>query len=218
MRVLDLGCGPGSITVGLDEAVGPEGVAVGVDLDRGPAAVPLARADIHQLPFPDSSFDAVFSSAVLQHVADPLAVLVDARRVCRRGAVIGVADADWGGMLIAPSDPLIDRGQQILEALRPNTSPYVGRTLRGLLHEAGFVDATVSASGRGGGGPSTEQEGDFQAAMFDAPEVVDYTVEQQVGSRDEMAAIADAWRRWGRSPGAVIARHWFEATARVPDR
>jgi SAM-dependent methyltransferase len=117
MRLLDLGCGPASITAGLAEAVGDDGVAIGFDGDPGPAGVPLVAGDVFRLPFRERSFDAVFSSAVLQHLPDPLAALVEVRRVCAPGAVVGLADADWGGALVAPPNPLLDRGQQILEAL-----------------------------------------------------------------------------------------------------
>ena len=144
-RLVDLGCGPGSVTVGFAAAVGAGGMLLGVDLEPGPAPVPLVRGDIHRLPFPDRSFDAIFMCAVLQQVADPLGSLVEARRIARPGAVIGVADADWGGALITPEDPWLERGQEILTGLRAGTSPFVGRQLRGLLHAAGFVDVQVTA-------------------------------------------------------------------------
>jgi hypothetical protein len=41
-------------------------------------------------------------------------------------------------------------------------------------------------------------------------------VERGLATREEMAEVAAAWRRWGDDPGATIARHWFEATARAP--
>ena len=149
-RVVDLGCGPGSVTAGFAEAVGPTGCAVGVDVDPGPRAGAARRADIHALPFPDRSVDAIFMCAVLQHVGDPVRPLLEARRVARPGAVIGVADADWGSAIVAPDDPWLDMGQHLLTALRAGTSPYVGRDLRGLLHAAGFVDARVTARSTGG--------------------------------------------------------------------
>jgi hypothetical protein len=58
-------------------------------------------------------FDAIHLNAVLQHVADADAVLREALRVATPGAVIGVGDADWGGQLLHPADPLIDRGRAI---------------------------------------------------------------------------------------------------------
>ena len=94
------------MTAGLATAVGPRGLVVGVDLDPGPAPLPLLRGDIHRLPFPDATFDAIFMCAVLQHVADPLLRRCSRLdRIARPGAVIGVADADWGSALIAPDDP-----------------------------------------------------------------------------------------------------------------
>ncbi len=141
MRVVDLGCGPASITTGLGDH------AIGVDLDPGPASVPLARADISALPFPDASLDGVFCCAVMQHLTDPLAVLCEARRICKPGAVIGVADADWGGALRFPDDPTLERGQEILRLLRNGSDPYIGRRLRNLLHDAGFVRVTADSKG-----------------------------------------------------------------------
>ncbi len=87
MALLDCGCGPGTITLGLAEAVAP-GEVVGIDLEpgmvelakgfakeRGIANARFEVADIGELPFPDDSFDAVFSCAVLEHLADPLQAL-----------------------------------------------------------------------------------------------------------------------------------------------
>ena len=212
-RVADLGCGPASVTIGLPAAVRPSGMVVGVDLDPGPAPIPLVRCDIQSLPFPDGSFDAIFMCAVLQHFADPLRPLLEARRIARPGAVIGVADADWGSAVIAPEDPWLQRGQQILTELRAGSSPYVGRQLRGLLHAAGFVDVQVTAQDRGGGGPGCVSEAEFQASFFDARAVIDLVTDRELASPDEMTAIATVWRRWGHDPAATAARHWFEAIA-----
>ena len=96
------------------------------------------------LPFADGSFDAIFICAVLQQVADPLRPLMEARRIARPGAVIGVADADWGSALSLPTTDGSQRGQEILSQLQRASSPYVGRHLRGLLHAAGFVEVQVT--------------------------------------------------------------------------
>jgi SAM-dependent methyltransferase len=215
MRLLDLGCGPGSITAGLAGGL----TAVGVDI--APVAiesVPVAAADAAALPFPDSRFDALYANALLQHVADPLAVLREARRVARPGAVIGVGDADWGGALVHPADPAIDRGVAVRAALRSGGDVRVGRELRGLLTEAGFERAEASATGTADGTASAvERVAALESSWFGAPEVVAYVAEQGIADPDEMAAIAAAWDRWGEHPGAFAARFWVTALGWAPE-
>src|SRR5688572_25071729 len=83
MRLLDCGCGPGGITVGLANCVAP-GEVIGIDVggapleaarERASAAnvqVAFREASIYSLPFPDAHFDAVFSHALFEHLAEPL--------------------------------------------------------------------------------------------------------------------------------------------------
>jgi SAM-dependent methyltransferase len=213
MRLLDLGCGPGSITAGLGvDAIGVDISPVAID------AVPVVAADAAALPFAAGSFDALYANAVLQHVADPLAVLTEARRVARPGAVIGVGDADWDGVLSHPHDPAIDRGHAIQEALRPAGDVRVGRELRGLLAAAGFERCEASATGHAEG--SAEAVGRvawFESSWFSAPEVVAHVADLGLSDPAEMAAIADAWSRWAAHPGAFLARFWITALAWAPE-
>ncbi len=218
MRLLDIGSGPGTITEGLATAVHPA-VAVGIDFDPTPAEgteVTVATADANHLPFASATFDAVFACAVLQHVDDPGALLAEARRVCRPGAVIGVTDADWDGYVVHPPDPLLLRGQEVLAAIRPKGDPRVGKRLRELLGTAGFVDVTASARATAEGGPGTVAAGAFRAGAFEAPTAVDLATSLGASTAVEMAAIAAAWRRWGSSPGAFFASFWIEAIGRAP--
>jgi len=97
MQLLDVGCGPGAITLGLAQTVAP-GEVVGVDIqasqvDRARALAAERRitnarfevADINRLPFPDGSFDAVFAHTVLMHLREPVRALEEMRRVLRPG-------------------------------------------------------------------------------------------------------------------------------------
>src|SRR5581483_2138214 len=98
--VLDVGCGPASITASLARAAGPEGLVLGVVLSEamltravrtqwGPQ-VGFLRADAQQLPLRDQTVDAVVSIAVLQLVPNPAAALAEMARVLRPGGRLAV--------------------------------------------------------------------------------------------------------------------------------
>lgn len=212
MRVLDLGCGPGSITTGLGGSV------VGLDISPLPVeGVPVVGGDGSALPFAEASFDAIHLNAVLQHVADAGAVLREARRVAAPGAVIGVGDADWGSRIMHPDDPLIARGQQIQEEVREAGDVRVGRQLRGLLATAGFERVELAVEGRVVGSQlAAGQMAAFEAGWFEAPEAVAHVTEVGVSDVEEMAAIASAWRRWAADPAACATDVWFTAVAWAP--
>jgi SAM-dependent methyltransferase len=212
MRLLDLGCGPGSITAGLGTR------SIGVDLSPvAVAGVPVVRGDGGALPFQDAAFDAIFANALLQHVGDPLAVLTEARRVARPGAVIGVGDADWDSRLLHPEDPLLERGDRIREAVRTTGDVRIGRRLRELLTAAGFVAVELTVTGTAAGTPeAVAGAGAFEGSWFEAPAVVAHVTELGLSEPDEMAAIARAWRRWSTEPGACSASTWFTAVGWAP--
>lgn len=217
MALLDLGCGPGSVTAGLAAAVAPA-LACGIDLEPGtPDGVSMVRGNVLHLPFETGSFDAVFASALLQHLGDPLLALVEARRVVRQDAVIGLVDADWGGELIHPTNDVLARSQQVARALREGTSPFVGRELRDLLDRAGFVRAEASARAiHYGTAEEVQGFGDFTASLFDHPVAVERALAGGLADREELRAMSRAWTRWGQDPGAFAARFWCEAVAWAP--
>ena len=220
MRLLDLGCGSGSITNGLAAAVAP-GLAVGVDIVRT-AVSPLddahqprfVVADACELPFTDASFDAAFAHALLQHVESPPAVLREARRVLQDGGVIGVADADFGSAVLHPACPGLDKASEILRKMRPE--PDIGRRLRELLSEAGFSRAQSSTIAYSRGSSNeTALDGEFWARYFEAGPFIAHAQSQGWARREEMLEIANAWREWGQTPGAFSASLWCQAVAWV---
>ena len=152
MTVLDCGCGPGTITFGLAEAVAPA-ETVGVDLEptmiaraeafAGERDVPNVRfqvADIFELPFDDGSFDAVYSCAVLEHLGEPVRALQEMGRVLKPGGVIGVVSTDWAEALISPPSEAVSLFFELFERgfNRNNGSMNRGRHLRVMMLEAGL--------------------------------------------------------------------------------
>lgn len=231
MSLLDAGCGPGSITVGLGDAVAP-GEVVGIDLNpdaiaaarrlatgRGMTSVRFEVADIHAMPFTAGSFDAVFVHAVLQHVPDATRTLRHLRRVLVPGGVIGVADADYDGSIIAPRPPALRKALSLMRKVRRHSGGdlRVGSKLRRSLVEAGFVDVTGSATASCEGTPdATRATGDFWAAYYAAPDFVAHVTAMGWATEAELSEASRAWHDWGRHPGAFWARFWCEAVGSVP--
>jgi SAM-dependent methyltransferase len=231
MRLLDAGCGGGSITVGLAAAVAP-GPLVGVDLEvhrlagawrlaaeRGVANARFAAGDIYALPFPDGAFDAAFAHHVLQHLADPPRALRELRRVLRPGGVLGVRDPDEGATLIAPPTPGIERLLALTLRIREHHggSPFYARQQRRLLLEAGFVDVVAGVKADGGGTPElTRLVAHGLIARLRGPAGADAIVRRGWATRAELDAMFAEVRAWGERPDAFYAGLYCSAIGQVP--
>lgn len=157
-HLLDIGVGPGTITVDLAAHVGwvnaTEVGEVELDLSRAAASaadvhtIDFAVADVHDLPFADDSFDVVHAHQVLQHVADPVQALREMRRVTRPGGIVAVRDSDYAGFVWYPLLPELDEWMTLYQAAaRANGGePDAGRRLHAWARAAGFTDMTPGSS------------------------------------------------------------------------
>jgi SAM-dependent methyltransferase len=160
MRLLDVGCGPGTITVDLAKRLVP-GEVIGIDAVEGPLAgaraaaaeaqvtnVSFRVADAMALPFPDDSFDVVHAHQVLQHVPDPVGMLREMRRVCRPGGLVAARDSDYASFTWHPAVPALDDWLELYHrvARASGGEPDAGRQLLAWAHAAGMGDVTASAS------------------------------------------------------------------------
>ncbi len=160
MSLLDCGCGPGSITADLAQAVSP-GEAVGLDFqqsqvdaatalasERGVANARFVQGDIYHLPFEDASFDAAFANMVFEHLRQPLVALREMYRVLKPGGVAGVQSPDFSGCMLAPETPVVSEALELCLRFRQHNGgdPYVGKKLRAYLVDAGFKRTEASGT------------------------------------------------------------------------
>ena len=219
MRVLDCGCGPGAVTVGLAQAVG-HGEVVGVDIEarqveaaralaiqRGVGNARFETASVYELPFPDQSFDAVYSQALLLHLAEPGEALKEMRRVLRPGGFAGVADGDLGFVLVAPPSAALDRLVSLLTRGMAfyGANPFYARHLRPMLHQAGFqpTEAGGEIYGFGSGDAAGRQAVEQLRIRFQGP-IQRAVIEQQWATEAEIDALYGDLETWSQQPDTFV--------------
>ncbi len=213
-RVLDVGCGPGTITVDLAARV-PEGQVVGIDaagdvLDlarqeadrQGRPNVRFETGDVYHLAFADGAFDVVHAHQVLQHLSDPVGALGEMRRVCRPGGLVAARDGDYGGMLWFPEDPELTEWralyQRVARAL--GGEPDAGRRLLSWARQAGFAAVEASASSWCYAMPGDRTWwGQLWAERLTESPFGDHAVSRGLATRPDLNRLADAWLRWAAS-------------------
>ncbi len=218
--LLDVGCGPGTLACDLARSVAP-GRVVGIDASidvvgearrfaagAGPVPIAFLVADLFGLPFPDGSFDVVHAHQVLQHVGDPVAALVEMRRVCRPGGLVAVRDGDYPAMTFTPDDPELDRALAAYGTLtRVNGANWdAGRLLLGWARAAGFTEIATSASAWCF---ATAEErtwwGGLWADRFTRSSLADQLLAHGIADPADLESFAQAWHRWAAAPDAWFA-------------
>ena len=219
MDLLDVGCGPASITADLAERVAPGRV---VALDAAAGALEAARAtlrerglseqvevtsgDVMALPFEDASFDVVHAHQVLQHLADPVGALAEMRRVTRPGGIVAVRDAVDSAMTWFPEPAGMEQWRSVYMATaRANGGePDAGSRLLSWARAAGFADASASASTWCYATPADRAWQSQTWAQRCLTSFGPRAVELGLADRADLETMAEAWRQWGTSEDA-----WF---------
>ena len=218
--ILDVGCGPGTITLDMAARVSP-GAVIGIDaaadvIEKAAAAaansglsnVSFVQGNCYALDFPDDSFDIVHAHQVLQHLTDPVAALREMRRVVKPDGVVGVRDADYNGMFWSPQLPVLDRWMEIYQAVaRANDAePNAGRFLLGWAQEAGFEAVTPSADTWCFATPEDrEWWGNLWADRVVASALGEQAMSYGLATAEDLAEIRAAWHEWRDHPAGWFA-------------
>jgi SAM-dependent methyltransferase len=200
LSVLDVGCGPGTITVDLAARVSP-GQVTAIEMTKD--ALDLARTEAKTRG--QSNIDFVTSDV---HVANPVQALREMRRVCKPGGIVAARDADYAGFTWFPQLPPLDRWMTLYcAAARANGGePDAGRRLLSWAQHAGFDDITPT------GGLwcfATPETRDWWGGMW-ADRIVESAlsrqlVESEMATAAELDEIASAWRDWAAAPDGWLA-------------
>jgi SAM-dependent methyltransferase len=232
-HVLDVGCGRGTITLGLAERVAH---VVGVDPDEGELAdarryaaeqqienVEFRVGSVYSLEFPVGTFDACLCHSTIETLERPLDGLMEIRRILKPGGVLGVACVEYGGLILAgPNDEVLRRFYTVRERvwqLEHAADPYRGRQLRGLLERACF-DRVVASSKYICYGT------DDGVASFGAARAEDCGRDGWYGrsarkhglaTANDLEAMSRAWLEWSTSPDGYLAFAWCRALGWKPN-
>jgi ubiquinone/menaquinone biosynthesis C-methylase UbiE len=231
-QVLDVGCGPATLTVDLARHV-PGGAVIGVDasaavLDSarelaagsGLSNVSFQQANAYELPFADDTFDVVFAHQLLQHLSDPLAALREMKRVAKPGGIVAVRDADYAAMTWYPEYPGLTEWNELYHEV---THAYgyqadAGRRLLAWVQEAGFDPAQIVPSA-GVWCYSTPADrawwGGLWAERCIASNFAVQAKESALADDVALEQLAQEWLRWAEEPAGWFAVLNGEVLARA---
>lgn len=231
LSLLDVGAGPGTITVDLAARLAPGTVTAtetspeALDLSRveaeraGQTNVDFAVADVHAMRFADASFDIVHAHQVLQHVSDPVTALTEMRRVCRPGGVVAARDSDYAAFNWFPRLPELDEWLAIYRrvARLNGGEPDAGRYLESWAKAAGFTDVTASASVWRFDTPDDRAWwGGMWAERIQQSDLARRAVETGEATPADLARISRAWLEWAATDDAWLTVPHGEIICRMP--
>jgi SAM-dependent methyltransferase len=211
MSLLDVGCGPGTITADLAARVTPGRVTAA---ERTEEALALARAeaaarqqqniefvvsDVHALDFPDDTFDIVHAHQVLQHVTDPVRALREMRRVCKPGGIVAARDSDYAAFAWYPALPELDEWMDLYQRVaRANGGePDAGRRMLAWAHAAGLTEVAATSSTWCFATPEDrEWWGGMWAERILKSDMARQAIDSGAASEVDLGRISEGWRGW----------------------
>ncbi|KAI1343413.1 methyltransferase-UbiE family protein [Xylariaceae sp. FL0016] len=227
MKILDVGCGPGTITVDLASRV-PEGSVTGLDAgemaiekakgtarERGIANVTFVLGDAFNLPFEDNTFDLVHCHQVLVHLPShegqpgPLKGLSEMRRVCKVGAIVCAKEAEWDSRVVFPKIPGVREALDLMLELSLHRSVVLhGCRMREFARKAGFEADKIEGSASVttySGREQREWAGENMAKRIESGNTKQKALELGLATQEEVERMAPGWREWAKHDDAFYS-------------
>ncbi|RYC64244.1 hypothetical protein CHU98_g1947 [Xylaria longipes] len=224
MRILDVGCGPGTITLDLAAHV-VEGSVTGIDASsnaiesanglskqRGVSNASFLVGDVLKLPFDDNSFDIVHAHQVLGHLpcgdGDPGPVwgLKEMRRVCKPGGLVCAREVEWSSVVVYPRTEEISECLALIERLAKDAGKVMaGGRGKEFARRAGFGPDGISASAAAvtySNVLDRDWWGENMASRLESSPDLKKGVELGYVAQEVAARMPDAWREWARADDA----------------
>lgn len=221
-KVLDVGCGPGSITLGLAEYGGEvigldqaEEVIAGAQAGIGKTArekglkLEFQVGDLLALPFPDGHFDVVFAHQVMLHIPAPQLdpAFTELRRVLKPGGLLAIRDGkpEYGGSATYPYNPLFSKTIDIIVS-RVHASGAEAEAAGGFVQrarKAGFHRVERNFTQDVYDTPETRKIWGEQWAKRSQEEAFKrFALERGLASEEELLGMQQAWTAWCENPDA----------------
>lgn len=230
MRMLDVGCGPGSITLEFSQLLAP-GIVTGVDVNEEQIIqasqnannkqiknVQFQTGSVYQLPFENETFDVVFAHTLFMHLSDPQSALKEVHRVCKKGGLIAIREGLGSFEYFSNTQDAI-AGDSLGSLLSKVTKlsggePDIGIRLKGYLSASGFKNIVIT--------PYSE--------IYDSREdmeliknwyqsllrgrVGEIAVENKLLSGSGLNDLIDGMEQWPADENAINVVAWIEYLAR----
>lgn len=230
MHILDIGCGPGTITLDFATLVGPTGHITGIEpspgdvliqarktaASRGITNVEFKIGDIFELEemFAEQTqkFDIVHVHQVLQHIDRERVseALMQMRAVTKPGGIVAVRETDFAAMTWFPVSggmtEWVDTYQLVARA--NGGEPNAGRRLVSWALEAGFARDKITASA-GTWCFSTPDERDWWSRLWAdrtlSSNFKTSALKSGLADEEKLNRIADTWTEWGKAEDGWFA-------------
>ncbi len=229
-KILDVGCGPASITVGLARwahrghvtGIEPGGeilnTAAATVASSGVGNVTIEAASVYALPYPADSFDMAYAHQVTQHLSDPVRAISAMAQVVRPGGWVAVRDSDYSTMRSYPSSDEIARWRELYRTVsrRNGAELDAGRHLFAWFRAAGLTQVQMSGVVQQFWTDETRRNWGYSwAERCLQTAFADQAINYGLTTREELEWIAAGWRKWADNPDGYFHYVHGQALAQV---